>query len=75
MLQTRAEGELVLVNVLYAKAKSMQRSGTEAIRYQIQPSKPKREIQIVKIQREHMVNRVISYFPKGGHSATETELK
>ena len=22
-----------------------------------------------------MVNRVTSYFPKGGHSATETELK
>ena len=32
-------------------------------------------LQIVKIQREHMVNRVSSYFPKGGHSATETELK
>ena len=32
-------------------------------------------LQIVKIQREHMDNRVRSYFPKGGHSATETELK
>ena len=51
--------------------KSMQRSGTEAIRTQIQPSKPKREIvkiQIVKIQREHTANRVSSYLPKGGHS-------
>ena len=28
-----------------------------------------------QIQREHMVNRVSSYFPKGGHSATQTELK
>ena len=56
----------------------MQRSGTEAIRTQIQPSKPKRKIiniTIVKIQREQMVNRVGSYFQKGGHSATETELK
>ena len=26
------------------------------------------------IQREHKVNRVSSYFPKGGHSATITEL-
>ena len=32
-------------------------------------------ITLVEIQREHMVNRVSSYFPKGGHSATETELK
>ena len=32
-------------------------------------------LQIIKIQREHMVNRVSRYFPKGGHSATETELK
>ena len=30
-------------------------------------------LKIVKIQKEHMVNRVSSYFPKGGHSATETE--
>ena len=55
----------------------MQRPGTEAIRTQIQASKPKREtkIQIVKIQKEHMVNRVSSYFQKDGHSATQTELK
>ena len=55
---------------------SMQK--TEAIRTQIQPSKPKREITNItnsEIQREHMFNRVSSYFPKGGHSATETELK
>ena len=60
------------------KVKSAQRSGTEAIRTQIQPSKPKREIINItynKIQREHMVNRVGSYIPKGSHSATETELK
>ena len=58
----------------------MQRSGTEAIRTKIQTSKPKWEIayiKIVKIQRDHnlKVNRMSSYFPKGGHSATETELK
>ena len=66
-------------NVTMMEIKTMQRSGTEAIRTQLQPSKPKREItntvlKIVKIQREHMVNRVSSYFPKGGRSATETEL-
>ena len=27
------------------------------------------------VQREHMVNRVSSYFPKGGQSATQTKLK
>ena len=57
----------------------MQRSGTKAIRTQIQPSKPKREITNItnsqKYNREHMVNRMSSYFPQGGHSATETELK
>ena len=30
-------------------------------------------LQIVKIQSEHMVNRVSSYFPKVTHSATKTE--
>ena len=33
------------------------------------------KLQTFKIQREHMVNRVSSYFTKGGHSATQTELK
>ena len=28
-----------------------------------------------KIQREHMVNLVSSSLPKGGHSATQTELQ
>ena len=56
--------------------------GTET---QIQPSKSnpalktetgnKLKIQIVTVQREHMVNRVSSYFPKGGHSETQTEQK
>ena len=58
--------------------KSMQRTGTEASRIQIQPSNQKREkllLQIIKIQKEQMVNRVSNYFPKGGHSATQTELK
>ena len=58
----------------------MQRSGTEAIRTQIQPSKPnpRERIKIANSQntkKKHMVNRVSSYFPKGGHSATQTELK
>ena len=57
----------------------MQRSGNEAIRTQIQPSKPKQEITKItnshNTQREHMVNRVSSYFSKGGHSATQTTLK
>ena len=41
------------------KVKRMQTSGTEAIRTQIKPSKPKREITKItnsKIQREHIVN-------------------
>ena len=45
----------------------MQRPGTEASRTQIQPSKPKREIknlQMVNLQRGHMVNRVSNSFPK-----------
>ena len=60
------------------KVEHMQRSGTEAIRTQIQPSKPKREITIItngKIQRQQLVNRVSIYFSKGGRSATQTELK
>ena len=32
-------------------------------------------LQKFKTQREHMVNWVSSFFPKGGHSATETKLK
>ena len=32
-------------------------------------------LQIDKIQVEQIVNRAGSYFPKGGHSATQTELK
>ena len=38
-------------------------------------SEPKSSPQIVEKQREHMGNRVSSYFLKGGHSATQTELK
>ena len=66
--------------IIRMKVRRMQSSGNEAIRTQIQPSKPKREktnitnSQNTKIKR-NMVNRVSSYFPKGGHSATETELK
>ena len=54
----------------------MQRPGTEAIRTQIQPSKPKREILTNgQNKKEHMVNRVSNYFPKGVYSATKTLLK
>ena len=57
----------------------MQRSRTDAIRAQLQHSKPKREITNItnsqNTKRTYMVNRVSSFFPKGGHSATETELK
>ena len=31
--------------------------------------------QIDKIQGEQIADRAGSYFPKGGHSATQTELK
>ena len=51
------------------QSKTMQIPGTEAVRSNIQPSKPNGiylQLQIVKIQREHMVNRVSSSFPKGG---------
>ena len=46
---------------------------TGAFRTQIPPSRPKREITkitntVVKIQREYMVNRVSSSFPKSGAS-------
>ena len=65
---------LILSVIGFTKLKSVQRSGTEVIRTQLQPSKRIREIlKLVKIQREHMVNPVSSYCPKGGHSATETE--
>ena len=35
----------------------------------------KQILQIEKIQWEQIANRAGSYFPKGGHSATQTELK
>ena len=50
----------------------MQRSETEAIITQIQPSKLEiTNITNSQIQKEHMVNRMSSYFPKGGHSAID----
>ena len=60
------------------KLRRVQRSGTEAIKTQIQPSKPKREITNItntSSQNINMVNQVRSLFPKDGHSATETEQK
>ena len=35
----------------------------------------KQILQIDKILGEQIANRAGSYFPKGGHSATQTELK
>ena len=60
-----------LINI--TKVSGMQRSGTEGIRARIQPSKPKWDINNIttKIQKEHMVNRVSSYFPKGGTHKVE----
>ena len=55
------------------KSKKFAMTRTGAIRTQIPSSKLSRELiktQKVKIQREHMVNRVSGSFPKGGHSAT-----
>ena len=58
-----------IIKVMFTpmKVTRMQRSGTEAIRTLIKPKQTKRKIikiQIVKIQREYMVNRVSSYFQK-----------
>ena len=57
----------------------MERPGTEAIKTQIQPSKPKWEIPKItnsqNTKRTIFFNRVGSYFPKGGHSATQPEQK
>ena len=60
------------------RVKGMQRSGTKAIRTKIQSPKLKRQITnitIVKIRREHMINQVSSYFPKGGNSNPALETK
>ena len=56
----------------------MQRPGAETIRAHRQPPKTKQKttkLQIIKLQRKHMVNRVSSLFPKGSHSATQTKPK
>ena len=56
----------------------MQKSGTEAIRTQSQPSKPRREIKkIINSQNTKRTYGLSSeqLFLKGGQSATQTELK
>ena len=53
------------------KVRSAQRSGTEALTTKTGNDK---YYKWSKYKREHMVNRVSSYFPKGDHSATEIEL-
>ena len=54
-------------------------TGTGAIKGQIPLLKPKREInkyyKLDIIQWEQIANRAGSYFQKGGHSATQIELK
>ena len=63
----KTSAEQVLLRRVVRKVKSMQIPRTEAIRTQIQSSKQKRgknNLQIVKIQREHMVNRVSSLSKK-----------
>ena len=80
LLKKSIERNMFMLTALIGKkkVKSMQRSGTEAFRTQIQPSKSKRKkllLRKVRIQREQMVNRVSSYYRKGGHSATKTKLK
>ena len=60
------------------KIKNMQISGNETIRTQLQPSNATREI--TKITNSQNKKRTYGqpseqYFPKGGHSATQTELK
>ena len=60
---------------LFGSHDNPQRPWTEAIRTLIQPSRQWLKLQIVKIQRKHMVNRVSNRFLKDGHSTTQTELK
>ena len=60
------------INTFKPKGKSMQRLGIEAIRTEVQPSKPKWEI--TNITNSQYGQSRSSYFPKGGHSATETEV-
>ena len=60
------------------RVKSIQRSGTEAIRTQIQPSKPKREI--TKIKNSQNTKRTYGQrseqlLSKSGHSATQNRTK
>ena len=53
-------------------------TGTGPIKNQILLAKPKWEItKITNSQNttEEMANRLDSYFQKGGHSATQTDLK
>ena len=60
--------------------KTYEKSGTEAIRTQTQPAKPKREITNItnsqNTKKTHGQENIWSTdFPKGGHLATETELR
>ena len=65
--------------MLYLKVLEKQWTGTGAIKEQTPLLKPKREnkqiLEIDKIQWEQIANRADSYFPKRGHSATQTKLK
>ena len=64
---------------MHVKLKRMKRSGTEVkLEAKSSPHKPEGEItKTINSQNasEYRVNRMSSYFPKGGHSATQAELK
>ena len=64
---------------MHVKLKRMKRSGTEAkSEPKTSPHKPAGEItKTINSQNasEYRVNRMSSYFTKGGHSVTQTELK
>ena len=56
------------------RAMRKQLTGTGAIIRQIPLSKPKWEMTKIT-NRQNTMRTVGSYIPKGGHSATQTELK
>ena len=71
-------GVKIFIHVHLLKVKSMQRSGTETIKTQIQPSKPKREItQITNSQNTKKTYgiRVSSFFQKNVATQQPKEFK
>ena len=74
-----------LINQIFDKSQELQKSNRKAIKRNCSNKKAnpalktktgnKKILQIDKIHCEKINNRVGRYFPKGGHSATQTELK